>query len=228
MRGREEAGEERDVASGGMSGGMGGAIGSGWRTLAKVAVLVLAAGALGGASCSVSTGCDDDYYDDDDDGWFDDDDDGWDDDDDDCDDDDDGSSSAAGAGRAKGAVDWTLRDYQQIEAQEPDAAPIAGLIAIKGFSLSRQLGPGVFGDPQIRLFTEQVLSGNPQLFALPPEAGTLRFDAIDHEEHFILVRYAQERIGGDGVAQLRPGATLTFVLDLHGKLVEVQNQTKMR
>lgn len=226
MRGREEAGEERDVGS----GGMGGAIGSGWRTLAKVAVLVLAAGALGGASCSVRTGCDDDYYDDDDDGWFDDDDDGWDDDDDDCDDDD-GSSSAAGAGGADGAkraVDWTLRDYQQIEAQEPDAAPIAGLIAIKGFSLSRQLGPGVFGDPQIRLFTEQVVAGNPQLFALPPEAGTLRFDAIDHEEHFILVRWVQEQIGADGVARLRPSASLTFVLDLHGKLVEVQNQTKIR
>ncbi len=216
------------MGSGGMSGGKGGALGGWWRTLAKLAVLVVAAGAMGGASCTVRGGCDDDYYDDDDDGWFDDDDDGWDDDDDDCDDDDDGFSSSAGAGGAPRAVDWTLRDYQQIDAQGPDAAPIAGLIAIKGFSLSSKLGPGVFGDPQIRLFTQQVVDGNPQLFALPPEAGTLRFDTIDHEEHFILVRWVQEQLGGDGVAQRRPGATLTFVLDLRGKLVEVQNLTKIR
>ncbi len=192
-------------------------------TVGRVAVLVLAAGALGGASCSVRSGCDGD-----DDDFFDDDDDGFDDDDDDCDDDDDGFFAAAGDRRHGQPVDWTLREFQQIESHDPDAAPIAGLIAIKGFSLSSKLGPGVFGDPQIRLFTQQLLDKNPSLFALPDGVGALRFDTIQHEQHFILARWVQERPGDDGVARIVPGAVVTFVLDLHGKLVEVQNLTKIR
>lgn len=184
---------------------------------ARVALLIAAAGSLGGAHCTVRAGCDDDDL-------FDDDDDDWDDDDDDCDDDD-GWSTAAEPGAPDPAVDWTLREYQLLESAEPGRAPAANLLSIRGFSLSRKLGPGVFGDPELTLFAGNVLHHNPQLFALPEGAGQLRFDGIEHQEHFILVHYAQELVHPDDTATRVADASLTFVIDLHGRLIEVQNLT---
>ncbi len=190
--------------------------------LPKLLVIVLAAGVLGGARCHAFRDCcdDDDRSNDDDDSC-------------DCnDDDDDGffSSTAvptAGGEAGREAIDWKLHEYQLLVGTEPGAPAVAGLIDIRGFSLSRQLGPGVFGNAEIQLFTGNVLHGNQELFALPAEAGRLRFDAIDHQEHFILVSYVQERVSAEEIATLVPDATLTFVLDLHGRLIEIQNRTRL-
>lgn len=191
------------------------------RAVGVILALVGAAGVMGGASCSVRSGCDDDDWDDDDDCW-DDDDDGW-------DDDDDGFFSAfqpGGASRSESAIDWTLHDYQRVDAAEPGAAPVAGLLSIRGFSLSSKLGPGVHGDDDVIRFTDRVLHGNDPLFALPADAGQLVFDHLDHQPDFTLAVWRQELAAADGSARRVRDATLTFVLDLHGRLIEVQNLTR--
>ena len=201
------------------------------RAAGAVAVLLVGGGVLVGSSCTVAAKTcfdDDDDSDDDDDG-SDDDDDGGDDDcfdDDDWDDDEDFSVAANGRLQRRLPIDWTLRDFALIEADLPGAAPAAVLLEIRGFSLGSKLGPGIWGDAEIRRFTELVLRGNPALFELPAGAGQLRFDSIDHQEHFILVRHVQERVSDDDLATLLPGAAITFVLDLHGRLIEVQNTTR--
>ncbi len=188
------------------------------RSLSIVAVLIGAAGVMGGASCSVDCD-DDDCWDDDDDDW----------DDDDWDDDDDGwAASLFGSGGSVPAapVDWTLRDFQRVDAQEAGAAPAAGLLSIRGFSLSSKLGPGIHGDDAVIRFTDHVLRGNDPLFALPEGAGRIVFSHLDPEQDFTLVVWRQELERPDGTIVRPRDATLTFVLDLHGRLIEVQNLTR--
>jgi len=189
-----------------------------------VAALVAGASVMVGSSCTVAvTTC----FDDDDD-WDDDDDDSDGDcfDDDDWDDDEDMVVAANGRLQRRVPIDWTLREFALLEADDPGAAPAAVLLEIRGFSLFSKFGPGVYGDAEIRRFTELLLLGNPALFELPEGAGRLRFDGIDHQEHFILVRHVQELVSDDDLASVVPDAAITFVLDLHGRLIEVQNTTR--
>lgn len=207
-----------------------------WRWLLRsagmVAALVAGAGVMVGSNCTVAVSTcfdDDDDSDDDDEGSDDDDDGGSDDDcfdDDDWDDDEDFSVASNGRLQRRLPIDWALREFALIEADDPRAAPVAVLLEIHGFSLGSKLGPGVHGDAEIRRFTELVLLGNPALFELPDGAGRLRFDGIDHQEHFILVRHVQELVSDDDVATPLADAAITFVLDLHGRLIEVQNTTR--
>jgi len=194
------------------------------RIVGAAAVLVAAAGVLGGASCRVRSSCDDD------DG-FDDDDDAFDDDDDDCgDDDDDGffsSTDAEGTAALGPEVDWTLREYRLSESDDLGAHSVSSLSAIRGFSLTSKLGPGVFGDAELTAFTANVLKTNEALIGVAPEHGRLRFDAIEHQQHFTFVNYAQELVDERDVATAVPGALLTFVFDLHGRLIEIDNATRI-
>jgi len=187
----------------------------GLKVVAPTVALALATGILTGGSCRYSS-CDDD-------------DDSWDDDDDcyDDDDDDDGwSSSTARPGEEAGAIDWLLRDYLLIPTNEPGAHPVSSVISIRGFSLAGKLRPGIYGDPELQQFTANVLHANVDLFALPPGQGRLRFDSIEHTSDFALVTYVQELVDGRDVATVVPGAALTFVFDLHGRLIEVDNSLR--
>jgi hypothetical protein len=194
------------------------------RAAGVLAALVAGAGVMVGSNCTVAvTTCFDDDDDADDD---DDDSDGDCFDDDDWDDDEDVFVASNGTLQRRLPIEWTLRDFALLEADEPGAAPAAVLLEIRGFSLGSKLGPGVYGDAEIRRFTELVLRANPALFELPEGAGQVRFDGIDHQEHFILVRHVQELVSEDDLATLLPDAAITFVLDLHGRLIEVQNTTR--
>ena len=145
---------------------------------------------------------------------------------DDCshDDDDDSSSSQA---QAKPAVDWTLRECKVLPADERGAHPVRSVIDIRGFSLRSKLGADVFGDAEIQQFTSQLLHANEALIGLPEGPGHLRFDAIDHQPGFIRASYVQELVDERDVATLLPGAALRFVLDLQGRLIEIDGSLRL-
>ena len=194
-----------------------------------VAALSLMTGVLTGGGCYVSS-CDDDdddWDDDDFDDDGDDDDDCWDDDDSDDDDDDDAGGSSLDA-TAEASVDWQLRDYRLIPEEEPGAHPVRSLVSIRGFSLTSKLGPGIYGDPELQHFTSEVLRANEELIGLPDGPGRLRFDAIEHPASFMLVTYVQELVDLErDVATVVPGAALTFVFDLHGRLIEIDGTLRL-
>ena len=195
-------------------------------------VVALAGSVLAASGCYVVV-CDDDEDWDDDDDSHDDDDDCYDDDDDGSDDDDDGSSSSAESQGADDDAEWKLLEYGLVPSQEPGAHAVQCLIDIRGFSLRSKLGPGVYGDDEIRNFTGKVLQANAELLVPPAEQGRLRFDSIDHQQSFILVSYVQELVRGglvEGeaeIATLVPGATLVFILDLHGRLIEIDSTLRI-
>jgi hypothetical protein len=188
----------------------------GLRLLAALAVLVVAAGVLGGASCS--TRCDDDDSTDDDDD-CDDDDDSW-------DDDDDSLSTSGDEDASAASADWLLREFRVIPSQAPGEHPVQGVAAIRGFSLAAKLGPGVYGNAELELFTANVLHANQDLIGVQARHGRLRFDSIEAARDYTFVRYAQELVDETDAATLVPGAWLTFVFDLHGRLLEIDNATR--
>jgi hypothetical protein len=198
--------------------------------LLKGSLLVLATGALGGASCHLRSCDDDDSFDDDDDGGFDDDDDSFDDDDDGgCDDDDDGSASSTGGRRGGAAteVDWVLREYTLVRSDDPGAHPVRSLLDVRGFSLSAKLGAGVFTDAHFADFAARLLAANEPLLGLPPQAGRHAFAAVEHGPDFVLVSCAQELVRADGLTAPVPGAETALIFDLHGRLLEIENATRV-
>lgn len=191
-------------------------------------------GALVQSSCWVYVDdCDDDddyCYDDDDDDDFDD------------DDDDDfhltpggGGPATAGDGGASPlpAADAGLRlvTYRLLESDEPGAHPVRRLVGIEGIAMRAAPEAATGGDGAFAEFTKLVLFENWDLIGLPASAGVLVFDGTSRLDGETRVRYAQRPSplgvlsgfdGGTGA-----GLAMTFVLDGQGKLVEIDNATRV-
>jgi hypothetical protein len=173
---------------------------------------------LGGGACIVTSGCDDD---DDDDGDLDDDDDDCYDDDDD---DDDGTTTATAAGPEA----YRLRSFELVASEEPGAHPVRRLERIEGPSLFAAFGPGDYGARDLAAFTAAVRAANAELLELPPESGRLVLREVRYLCPSALVRWAQLPPGAEEAGAALDGAGQAFLVDGHGRLVAIDNTTRLR
>jgi hypothetical protein len=171
---------------------------------------------LGGGSCVVST----DYCDDDDD-------DDPEDDDDDCYDDDDDDDAAAVTAVA-GPEAYRLRSFALVAGEDPGAHPVRRIERIEGPSLFAAFGPGDYGAQELAAFTAAVRAANPELLELAPEAGRLVLREVSFLCPSALVRWAQLPPGAEAPDGALDGAGQCFLVDGHGRLVAIDNTTRLR
>lgn len=141
-------------------------------------------------------------------------------DDDDFDDDDDDFGHATVAANIPS---YRLEHFDVVASDESGQHPVALITGIQGLSLGAWAGSTELGESEFVAFTAKVLEHNESLIGLPPEAGRLRFAAVDFEADATLVRY--EQVQGDVEADPVPGAELTFRFDLIGHLLTIENST---
>ncbi len=159
------------------------------------------------------------WDDDDDDGCGDDDDF---DDDDFCDDDDDFTASNHLNPRP---ADYRLHDYRLVSTLESGRHPVAGLLEIQNVSLYALLGPGEYTDPDLQLFSDQILVANQDLLGLPQGSGALVFREVRHFDTFFEIVYQQILPGDSGGLIAREDAELHLLFDLMGNLRQIRNAT---
>ncbi len=196
-----------------------------WWLAARLVLLLPFVGLLGHSSCAVATCAGDDCDD------FDDDD----------DDDNDANTSLtrgggldAAAARSSGFAFPTneagalrLTVFRTIAATDPRSHPVRRLVDIEGISLFEPLGDGEVGEEDLRAFTERLLQDNFDLIGLPVRSGRLLFADARFLDSAILVSYVQETSSMFETPRLVPGARLLFEFDRLGRLVSIDNTTRI-
>jgi hypothetical protein len=130
---------------------------------------------------------------------------------------------------APSAVPGSLRllRYEMIPSRDPRAHAVAQLIRIEDIALPEPVEASADAERMLRDFTARVIEDNAGLIGLPEQAGRLAFDEVRFADSATTVAYKQRAKRFVGRPRDVRGARLEFVFDGAGRLVEIDNSTRI-